>query len=156
MDAYRRYGADPLSTGQRLDFYLPYLEDVVPNGVIVQHVPNHDQPYDLGGSRRAPREEIQLWYAGKMFMTGVVALEVNPMHIEEAAGNLAYIHWGQQRICVPYRHQAWSMFTGLHRIRFCSSRDGRDWERMADFHPMHQVGEVVDYFEQEFARIRHH
>ena len=153
MDAHNLYGGDPHSTEQRRNFYITYLEDVVPNEVTIHPVPNHDQPYDLGGSFD-PREEIQLWYAGKLFMTGVVGLgHNNPSRVEEITGHLAYIHWKRQRIYLPFDHQAWGMFTGLTKIRFCSSRDGMNWNRTGEFHPLHQVREVVAYFEQELARV---
>lgn len=157
MDAYRRYGRDPHNIRERLDFYLTYLEDVVPYEVGVHMVPNHLQPYDLGASSRlyTEREEIQLRCQEGIFMTGIIQLGTRSDKAEEIAATLAYTQW-RQGFHVRYHHQAWGVFTGLHQIRFCSSRDGMDWDRTADFHPIHDAQEVVAYFEREFARIRHH
>ena len=151
MDAYNRYGGVPRNTEERCHFYRAYLEDVVPYEVVPQRIPNHLQLYDLGS-----REEIQLWHEGKVFMTGVVALGNNTSQTEDIAGNLAYIHWGQHREYHLFRHQCWGMFTGIHKIRFYSSRDGRNWDLTAEFHPINQVHEVVRYFEQEYERVRRH
>ncbi|CAF9930112.1 MAG: hypothetical protein ALECFALPRED_004521 [Alectoria fallacina] len=152
--AYERYCANPRSTAERRHFYLTYLDDVVPNEVAVIHVPSRLQLYDLGGPNN-PREEIQLRYADKIFMTCVVGLDRDSQFAEDVAGTLAYDHW-RRGYCIADPQQAWGMFTALHNIRFCSSRDGREWVREANLHPTCQVQEVVAYFRQEFERVRRH
>ncbi|CAD6592526.1 MAG: hypothetical protein ASARMPRED_006386 [Alectoria sarmentosa] len=150
--AYQRYCANPSSVAERRDFYLTYLDDVVPIEVTVHLVLSHLQPYDLRGPNN-PREEIQLRFGGKIFMTCVVGLDRNSQHAEDVAGTLAYEHWHQGH-CIADSQQAWGMFTALHNLRFCTSRDGREWCREANLHPTCQVQEVVAYFRQEFERVR--
>ena len=41
MAAYDNYGQHPHNVEQRLDFYLTYLQDVVPAGVGVYEVPRN-------------------------------------------------------------------------------------------------------------------
>lgn len=151
MNAWRRFHTGQGSIEQRRNFYLTYLSDVVPDGVAVHHIPSNRQPWDLNGTR----EEIQLYYAGKVFMTGVIGLDRSAGNAEEIASTLAFTHWRSHHF-VPYYHQAWGMFTGLERIRFCSSPDGREWGRTEDVDPYYQVHVVVAYFRQEFERIRRH
>ncbi len=154
IDAWDRLGENPRHTQDRRMFYLHYLSDVVPFEVSVIHIPNHQQPYDITGEARDFREEIQLEWARKIFMTGVISLDDHtPYRAETAAGALAYYHWSDG-YCVPDRDQAWGMFTGTNKIRFCRSRDGREWERVASFHPTDDVRSVVAYIRNEYERIR--
>ena len=151
LDAYRLFGASPRSTAERLNFYIPYLTDVVPNPVSVLHVPSHLQAYDIGGTD-VRREEIQLGYAGKIFMTCVVSMDMNPQMPEQIAGHLAFLQWGQG-FFVRDSHRAWRMVTAAREMRFCSSRDGREWDRTATAHPINDVEAVVAHFKREFESV---
>lgn len=151
MDAYASYGAHPHSTEERRKFYVTYLEDVVPTEVIVIHIPNHLQPYDLG----VRREEIQLKYMNKTLMTCVVSIEGNPTYVEAVAGNLSTIHW-RNGFCIPDHHQAWGMCLCVREIIFYSSPDGRNWDWTWTFLPIEQVRDVVAFFRHEFERVRLH
>ncbi|CAD6581730.1 MAG: hypothetical protein ASARMPREDX12_000649 [Alectoria sarmentosa] len=142
--AYQRHCANPSSVAERRDFYLTYLDDVVPIEVTVHLVLSHLQPYDLRGPNN-PREEIQLRFGGKIFMTCVVGLDRNSQHAEDVAGTLAYEHWHQGH-CIADSQQAWGMFTALHNLRFCTSRDGREW----------CLREVVVYIRQDDERVLVH
>ncbi len=136
-------------------FYLHYLSDVVPFEISVDSVPINAQFFDLAESSNEDRVEIQLQWAGRIFMTGLVGMESRPTYVERTAATLAYENW-RKGWCVRERHQAWGMFTATPKIRFCISLDpdGRDWERVATFHPIQEVRGVVAYLRQEFERIR--
>ncbi len=145
---------------ERLNFYLTYLEDVVPDGVTIRHVPNNRQHFELRLSDSSPRnrtpvrrEEIQLRYEGGVFMTCVLSLDYNPTLAEEVAGNLAYMHWSDGYF-VRDNHQAWRMFTALKKIRFFSSRHGREWDQIATYSPIMDAGNVALYLQREFDRVR--
>ena len=150
--AYTRCFNFPDILQYRIDFYLAYLQDVVPYQISVHVIPSHRQPYELHeiGSGRV---EIDLYYGGYNFMTCVVSLDSNPYPPEEVAATLAFEHWRHGH-CLPDPYVAWRMMTGLSKIRFCQSRDGRDWDRMATLHPIGDVRAVVGYFRQEFERAR--
>ena len=127
----------------------------MPNEVAVHHIPYNRQPYDLGGRSAVAREEIQLWYAEKIFMTCVISMDSNSSLAERMAATLTYSHWSQE-YCIPDHDQAWGMFTGLEDLRFYRSRHGREWDRTAIFEPMFEVGQVVAYFRREYERVRHY
>ena len=159
-DAYIRHGGNQLRVKDRLEFYLAYLQDVVPGGVAVVHIPRNIQPFDLRLSEqttRAPahveREEIQLRYDGRIFMTCVLSLDFNPTTVEEVAGHLAYVHWRDGYFVRDY-HRAWRMFTALNDLRFFSSRHGNEWDRTAIFDPIVHARDVAAYLQRELARSR--
>ena len=152
IEAYRSYGAAPHSVAERRNFYLLYLQDVLPLNVMPVHIPNHLQIFTLSHWRDG-REEIRLMYEGRIFMTCVVSMDTHPVRPEEIAGSLAFHHW-RQGYFMRDHHTAWRTITALDKIRFCSSRDGREWERTATLHPMRDVEEVVAYFWQELERVR--
>ena len=154
MDLFRRYGENPRTTEERRNFYISYLEDVVPREVTVHPIPRHQQFFDIS-TRYVQREEIQLMYEGKIFMTCVVSGDSNPNPAEEMAAHLAHHYWSQGYF-VRDRHVAWRMFTGLRDLRFCSSHDGREWVRENTLDSITDVEEVVAYFRQEFERVRLH
>ena len=162
MDAFRNYDDDPRSLQARLNFYLTYLADVVPDEVTVLLIPEHLQCYDLNqlarerNSTTPERKEIRLMCDEGIFMTGIVQQGSRAAAAEEIAAYLACTQY-RQGFFARFQHQAWGIFTGLQNITFCSSRDGRDWERTTgDLHPIGHVREVVRYFEREYARVRHH
>ncbi len=136
-------------------FYLHYLSDVVPFEISVHSIPKNAQFFDLAGSSSEDREEIQLQWGGRIFMTGVVGMDSQPTYVERTAATLTYENW-RGGWCIRDRHQAWGMFTATPKIRFCVSldRDGREWERVATFHPIQEVRGVVAYIRQEFERIK--
>ena len=152
--AWQQIGAHPRGTRDRRMFYLIYLADVVPFEVSVVHIPSHLQRHDITGASYNDREEIQLQYAGRVFMTAVVSMDHRPIWVERAAATLAYHHWREGR-CVRDPHQAWGMFTATDQIRFFISRDGRNCDRTAICDPILDVRHVVAYIRQEFERIRH-
>ncbi len=123
MAANESYGPSPHTVEQRLDFYLTYLHDVVPYGVNVCHIPRNHQPFELRlttvRSRTvAPirREEIQLRYEGRVFMTCVLSLDCVPINAEQIGGHLACTHYRDGYFVRDY-HRAWRMFTALkHEI----------------------------------------
>ncbi len=94
-------------------------------------------------------------------MTGVVSMDARADRVEQAAALLACQNW-REGLCVRdshqvwgifTRHQAWGMFTATNRLRFCISRDGRDWDRKANYHPIRDVRHVVAYIQNEYERI---
>ena len=160
MQAYRRSAGNWHSLSDRCDFWLRYLDEVVPlpNEVSVHHVPNSLQPYDLRGDmyhgRSYQREEIDIQRDGGIFMTGVVFMEQNHYPAEELAGTLAYNHWSQGYF-FPDRNYAWRSFTcSDFLIRFYKSRDGREWVRTDTFHPINHVEEVAAYLYREYEGVR--
>ena len=151
--AWTHFGQYPHNTRERRDFFLRYLTDVVPMEVTVYAVPRHLQRYDITEGARYEREEIQILCHGYIFMTCIVSMDFHPDQVEEVAASLAFYNWSHG-FCIPDRHQSWGMVTALHSLRFCSSRDGREWDRTAIFHPIRDVQDVVAYFRQEYERIR--
>ncbi len=160
MAVHDSCGPNPRSFEQRLNFYLTYLEDVVPDDVTITHVPNNLQPWELilpespGAAAPVEREEIQLRYQGRIFMACILSLE-HPISAETMAGHLAYVHW-RNGYFVRDHHRAWRMFTALRDIRFCSSWDGNTWDRMATFDPIRNAGNVAAYLQRELDRVRLH
>ena len=159
MDVWSRYDVAShvgASVEKRIEFYMSYLYDVVPDEVNPHLITNDLQPYNLQGmlsNVASGSQEIQLWYGDKVFMTGVVSDAYDPSPVEDVACGLASSHWGQ-RHTHRYHDHAWAAFTGLEMIRFCSSRDGQVWTRAETFHPINDVREVVAYFQREFENIR--
>ena len=146
------------STADLVEFWMWYLNDVVPSRVSVFHVENRHQAWDLNGHARnrpesSMREGITLRCDEGILMTGLASTELNTFHIEEVAGTLAFMYW-RDGATVPDHLQAWGMFTCLTRLRFFSSRDGREWNSVATFHPILDVRHVVRYIREEYERIR--
>ena len=152
--AYKRYGADPKSTEERRFFYLSYLEDVLPIELTVHHTPSDPQPRELvAPDITHPREEIQVLYKGKIFMTCVVSMDHITKNVGNPAIQLAFRHW-REKSCVADRDQSWGMFTCTDRMRFYKSHNGTEWEQEADLNPKLEAKEVAAYFREEYERVK--
>ena len=158
LELWERLRITPTSTADLVDFWMWYLNDVVPSRISVYHVENRHQPWDLNGSARNGRarilrEEITIRCDEGILMEGLASTELNPMYIEELAGTLAWTYWRAGQFARDHL-QAWGMFTCLTSLRFYRSLDGREWNRVAVFHPIQDVQHVVAYIRQEYERVR--
>ncbi len=153
MDTYAYSRRHSHSLPDRLNFYLCYLADVLPHGVGVIQIPQRWQAWNISVESRG-RLEINLFYRNRVFMVCVISMEDHHPHVpEEIAGALANNYWNEG-ILVHDPDYAWHTFTATINLKFCSSRDGEDWNREATFHPIDRVQEVVRYFRQCFERVR--
>ena len=120
----------------RLTFYFIYLQDVVPYGITVHHIPRN-----FGQNR----EKIWLaTYSSQIFMTGLIAMETNPTYCEEQAADEAYTQW----VDGYFVDRNWRFFTGLFRIRFCDGYEDAEWERVVDLDPMQNPAEVAQHLQE--------
>ncbi|KAL9135741.1 MAG: hypothetical protein Q9175_003065 [Cornicularia normoerica] len=136
----------------RLHFYLTYLEDLVPFGLTVHHVPTQrgDDPRPSNA-----REEIQLLtFPGMIFMSGLVSMESAASLIETVAASEAYTKWLDGDFVPDYDN--WRFFTGLATIRFFKSHDGDEWELEREFHPILHAAEMADTLDQEFDKLENY
>ena len=153
IDAFIRFGNNPRNIQERRIFYLHYLNDVVPFDIDIRHIPSHLQTFDIEGNSGEDREEVQLLYGGRIFMTGIIAMDRNAAYAEGTAATLAFEHW-RAGLCVPDRRQYWGMFAAANYLRFNISHDGREWDLVSSFHPIRDVRDVVSYLRLEYERIR--
>lgn len=147
LDAYNRSCMCPRGVDERLNFYLTYLEDVVPSGVTVDHVPVE---LDNGGRvsvRNPPREEILLTMSGKIFMFGLVSMEYNPRTLEKTTGDEAFTQWLNGDY-IP-DGENWRFFTCQSMILFFNSHHDDDWECVSDFDPIDHVDQVAAFLQRE-------
>ena len=138
------YNAHPRSVGERLDFYMQYLQDVVPYGVTVQHIPS-DIPENKS-------EEIHLLTpSGKIFMSGLVSRDRNHNHTEDIAASEAYTMWLESEFVQD--GQNWRFFTALDALRFFNSQDGDSWDMKQKCNPMDRADAVAEFLLQQYDSI---
>ena len=151
-DLWRNGGPSARSVHERLQFYLAYLQDVVPHQISVTFIPIHRQPYYL--NPEVDGMEIRLMYRHMIFMTGVVSLQYgNPEAVEEIAALVAYSGYCSNEF-VPNGHN-WRIFTCTTRLRFCTVHGSQN-DRTPGLHPITQAAEVAEYLQQEFDRVLSH
>lgn len=148
LEAYNRLNISPQSVTDRVDFYCIYLRDVAPLGLTIEHIPVISDDEE----RSPAREEILLTTnSGKIFMFGLVSLEINPTNVERTAGHEAYTNWLNGEF-TPGENN-WRFFTAQSKIRFFSSHLCDEWEARGEFHPIQHAEEVAAFLEQEFYKL---
>ena len=147
-EAWRSLRVFPHDTDVRLEFYLRYFRDIVPNEVVVCHVPSYVQAYNL-----QDRYEIQLRCHEGILMTGLLSAENDPTTIGVLTAALTYDHWRDGWLVRNFR-QAWSMFTCLDTLSFYTSYDGRNPERLSTYRPIEDLRHVARYIREEYEEIR--
>ena len=155
MEAWERVRSGHSTFEERMSFWMKYLYDVVPEGVVPCHVPSNNQMADLHPADYpiVRRLEIQLRCMEGILMTGLVSMDRYSRHIEEITASVAYDHWRDGLVVYDHR-QAWGMFTCLETIKFYVSRNGRDYRYVSTVHPIDNAREVARYIQREYDRIR--
>ena len=149
MEPWERLSSGSFIFETRLTFWLRYLHDVVPEGVVVCHVPVADQIFDLNPPNypNVRRTEVQLRCMEGILMTGIVSFDYHSSDASDIAAFLAYQH-ASDGLLVHDPDQAWGTFTGLALLSFYVSDDGldpNDYRHTATFNPMTNVRDVVRY-----------
>ena len=140
------HGARPQNVYERLNFYMNYLQDVVPYGITVQHIPS-DRPENNS-------QEIHLLTpSGQIFMSGLVSRDRNHNHTEEVAGSEAYTYWLDGEFAPDGDN--WRFFTGLAALRFFNSVQGDSWELQQSYHGMDYAEYVAEYLQEEYDSFRY-
>lgn len=154
LDAHRRCRANRYDADERLWFLLTYLEDVVPWGITVHHIPGDR----TDGKGENAREGIQLQTpSGMIFMSGLVSTESGQQYIEPVAAGEAYSKWDLGYF-VP-DGENWRFFLGagpVGLISFFNSRQasqGDDWELKYNFETIDSAAELAAYLQQEFDSL---
>ena len=151
LEAYSEYGHYPRHVNERLDFYLLYLQDVVPYGITVHHFPCDVDP--SSSTRYPKREEIRLLtWSGRIFMTGLVSVEPTALHCEQVAGDEAYT----RSLSGDFVDHHWRFFTALVQLRFCDGVGDEGWERVEEFRPIDHAWVVAEYLQHEYYRLAPH
>ena len=146
--AWHRLGDYPDDIRVRLEFYLCYFRDVLPNGVVAFHIPGYVQAFNLQG-----RYEIQLRCNEGILMTGLLSADNNPAAIEGLTAALTNDHWRDGWL-VRNPHQAWGMFTCLDTLSFYISYNGRTPARVSTYRPIEDLRDVAEYIREDYEEIR--
>ena len=150
IEAYYRSESAPRDLKSKLDFYIAYLEDVVPTGLTVFHFPVGVDERGQPIVRNPEREEIQIQtHLKQIFMSGLVSLEHNTRKLEETACDEGYTKWGNGDFTRDWNN--WRFFTCHTRIQFFSGKDD-DWEESGDFDPIEDAKKVTEYLQQELEK----
>ena len=138
---------DPRNLNDRLIFYINYLQDVVPDGITVQHIPT--------GLSNPTSEEIQLiTLEGYIFMSGLIRIDRNPARGEDIAGPKALNHYLDGEFVRDARdEQNWRFFTGHDSLRFFKSHGGDSWNKIQKYDPVIDAEYVAEYFMEEYQSI---
>ena len=140
------YGAQPRNVNDRLDFYLKYLKDVVPDGVRVRHIP-------ASGILNSTCEEIHLLTRSEgIFMTGLVRRDRNHHRTERVAADEAYSYYLDGEF-VPDGDN-WRFFTCHDSLRFFNSEERDHWNLAHCFRPMERPFEVAQFLQEEYDCLR--
>ena len=150
LEAYHRLNTSQ-NVNNRLDFFMNYLQDVAPSGLIIEHVPVEPDERGRPTVRDPAREEIQLsTLAGDLFMSGLVSLEYNPRDLERTAGDEAYTKWLHSEFTADGDN--WRFFTGQSTIKFFDSQKD-EWYVAGEFHPIEEAEEVAAFLQEEFDKL---
>ena len=138
---------DPRNLNDRLIFYINYLQDVVPDGITVQHVPT--------GLSNLTSEEIQLiTLEGYIFMSGLIRIDRNPARGEEIAGSEAFTHFENGEFSPDARDERnWRFFTGHDSLRFFKSHGRDSWDEIQKYDPVIDAKYVAEYFMEEYQEL---
>ena len=154
LDAYARFTARPHDLEAKVKNFCMYLQNIVPQGISVRHEPVRVDAAEPTLERNPVREEILLENEkGKIFMSGLVSLEVGPVGLERAAGDEAYTSWLNGDFAPD--GDKWRFFIGHGKtIKFFRS-DGKDgWVAAAERFRLNQnVDEAAAFLQQEFDKI---
>ena len=146
LDAYTRYNDRIVD---RLCFYYYYLQDVVPDGVWVRHipsVPSRDPGY------QNTRQAIELrTYTGRIVMYGLVSMDRRPDQVETVAADEAYTRYDDGYFVGDDR--TWRFFTGLDQLRVYSCVDGDEWELMGHLSPISDAREMARYLQDLYDSL---
>ena len=154
MEAWQQFRSVP-NFATRASFWMKYLYDVVPEGVLPCHVPANTQMFDIHPPEypNSRRMEIQLRCMEGILLTGVVSQDWHNPYASNIAAILAYEHW-RDGLVVYDPYQAWGIFTCITTMRFSVSDNGRDYRDTLTVHPITNVWDVVNYIQHEYDRIR--
>ena len=152
LSLWKSIGDPPRDVADRLRFYLSYLSEVVPYGVTVHHLPNRPSSSTGHPPRRPssdPRQEIQFWLGtGKIFMAGLISMEINGVNAEHPATDDAYAKLYDEDIVSD--NGTWRLFSGGAQLRMYNCHRINEYELTGFFNPIENAGELAAHLQREY------
>ena len=131
----------------RVMFYYHYFRDVVPFGVTVHHVRNTVYAHNI-------REEIELRTPeGNVFMYGLVGMRFT-RSLVEAAGDEAYTKFSDGYFVDD--NERYRFFTATRQLDFYKGYGDEGYEPVESFDLIEDAGDVAEYLQRQYERLRHH
>ena len=158
LSLWKSIGDPPRDVADRLRFYLSYLSEVVPYGVTVHHIPSRPS-YNTRHLPSRPssdtRQKIQFWLGtGKIFMAGLVSLEINGVNAEHPATDEAYAKLYDEDI-VSDDGGTWRLFSGGAKVRMYNChRSTNAYELTGLFQPIENAGELAAHLQREYDSMK--
>ena len=149
LDEYQRFFREPQNADFKLYFYFSYLSDVVPLGITIDPFP----PPPL----RISRDELRLRTpSGKIFMSGLVAMEMSHDDVIEpasAAAAVAGVEWGSGHFVPDGNKHRFFIGIGPALIRFYKSLGATRLSEDSAFTMMTNARGVAIYLQQEYDSL---
>ena len=145
--------ADPKDAKARLEFYQFYFLDVVPSGVVVEHI-TITPPSDIRAQHpdSKTREELRLLTPSKkIFMSGLVSVEMSSDGIKSVAGVEARTQWRHGDFAPD--GQDWRFFAAQEKLRLFTSRSMGEYNLKGEYDPIFAAGAVAEVLLQESWKL---
>ena len=145
LSLWKSVGENPRDVTERLRFYLSYFPEVVPYGVTVHHVP--------GGLSSNTRQQIQFWLgSGKIFMSGLVAMEMNGVKNEHPAEDESYTKLYDEDLVRD--DGTWRLFTAGALVRMYNCLRPNEYELTGLFHPIDDAWKLAAHLQREYDSMK--